>query len=98
MGYTTSFIFRTQGKRVSIPWFILFFVLAMIANTYLLTDYQQIGTTINGTARKCLTLTIFLIGASLSPDVLRQVGIRPLVQGVLLWIVISVAALAVVIM
>ena len=96
--FITSFIFRTQGKRVSIPWFILFFVLAMIANTYLLTDYQQIGATINGIARKCLTLTMFLIGASLSPDVLKQVGIRPLVQGVLLWIVISVAALAVVIM
>ena len=98
MGYTTSFIFRTQGKRVSIPWFILFFVLAMIANTYLLADYQLVGATINGIARKCLTLTMFFIGASLSPDVLKQVGIRALIQGVLLWTLISAAALAAVIM
>lgn len=98
VAFITSFIFRTKGKKVNIPWFILFFVIAMIANTYLLADYQQVGATINGIARKCLTLTMFFIGASLSPDVLRQVGIRPLVQGVLLWIIISAAALAVVIM
>ena len=98
VAFITSFIFRTKGKKVNIPWFILFFVIAMIANTYLLADYQLVGATINGIARKCLTLTMFFIGASLSPDVLRQVGIRPLVQGVLLWIIISAAALAVVIM
>ena len=96
--FITSFIFRTKGKRVSIPWFILFFVLAMIANTYLLADYQLVGATINGIARKCLTLTMFFIGASLSPDVLKQVGIRALIQGVLLWTLISAAALAAVIM
>ena len=96
VAFLTSFIFRSKGNKVNIPWFILFFVLAMLANTYLLTDFQQIGAAINGIARKCLTLTMFFIGASLSIDVLRQVGIKPLVQGILLWIVISVGSLAVI--
>ncbi|MBR2367796.1 MAG: putative sulfate exporter family transporter, partial [Alistipes sp.] len=41
-----------------------------------------------------LTITLFFIGASLSIDVLKSVGLKPLLQGVLLWIVISIASLA----
>jgi uncharacterized membrane protein YadS len=36
---------------------------------------------------------MFFIGASLSTDVLKSVGVKPLVQGVLLWLVISVGSL-----
>lgn len=97
VAFITSFIFRSKGNKVTIPWFILFFVLAMLANTYLLTDFQQIGAAINGIARKSLTLTMFFIGASLSTETLKQVGIKPLIQGVLLWIVISLSSLAVII-
>ena len=45
-------------------------------------------------ARKGLIITMFFIGASLSTDVLKSVGVKPLVQGVLLWLVISVGSLA----
>ena len=93
VAFLTSFIFRTKGSKVNIPWFILFFVLAMVANTYLLCDYPQIGTVVSGISRKCLTITMFFIGASLSPSVLKGVGVKPLVQGVLLWVIISVGSL-----
>ena len=93
VAFLTSFIFRTKGSKVNIPWFILFFVLAMVANTYLLCDYLQIGTVVSGISRKCLTITMFFIGASLSPSVLKSVGVKPLVQGVLLWVIISVGSL-----
>ena len=93
VAFLTSFIFRTKGSKVNIPWFILFFVLAMVANTYLLCDYPQIGTVVSGISRKCLTITMFFIGASLSPGVLKSVGVKPLVQGVLLWVIISVGSL-----
>ena len=92
----TSFIFKGKGQRVSIPWFIFFFILAMVFNTYVLSASEvgvAIGNGINGFARKMLTVTLFFIGASLSRDVLRAVGIRPLVQGVLLWVVISLGTL-----
>jgi uncharacterized integral membrane protein (TIGR00698 family) len=93
VAFATSFIFKSKGQKVSIPWFIFYFVLAMIVNTYLLADYPQIGSFINSLARKSLTVTMFFIGASLSVDVLRAVGVKPLIQGILLWIVISFATL-----
>ena len=87
MAFATSFIFKSKGQKISIPWFIFFFVLAMIVNT-------ELGAAINGLARKTLTITMFFIGASLSLDVVKSVGIKPLIQGVLLWVVISLSTLA----
>ena len=94
LALVTSVIFRSEGKKISIPWFILFFIVAMLINTYLLVDFPQIGKFIAGVARKGLIITMFFIGASLSVDVIKSVGIRPLLQGVLLWIIISAASLA----
>ena len=94
LALVTSVIFRSEGKKISIPWFILFFIVAMLINTYLLTDYREIGKFIAGIARKGLIITMFFIGASLSIDVIKSVGIRPLLQGILLWIIISAASLA----
>ena len=94
LALVTSVIFRSEGKKISIPWFILFFIVAILINTYLLADYPQVGKFIAGIARKGLIITMFFIGASLSVDVIKSVGIRPLLQGVLLWIIISAASLA----
>ena len=93
----TSLIFKSKGKKINIPWFIFFFILAMLVNTYLLSMNEtalEVGNFINGLARKSLTVTLFFIGASLSKDVLKKVGVRPLIQGVLLWITISLSTLA----
>lgn len=89
----TALLFRSKGRKVAIPWFILWFIVAMVVNTYLLDSVPQVGRAINGIARKCLTLTMFFIGASLSVDVLKQVGIKPLLQGILLWVLVSVGSL-----
>ena len=94
LALVTSIIFRSDGKKISIPWFILFFIVAMLINTYLLADYPEVGKFIAGIARKGLIITMFFIGASLSVDVIKSVGIRPLLQGILLWIIISAASLA----
>ena len=94
LALVTSVIFSSDGKKISIPWFILFFIVAMLINTYLLADYPEVGKFIAGIARKGLIITMFFIGASLSVDVIKSVGIRPLLQGILLWIIISAASLA----
>ena len=73
MAFATSFIFKSKGQKISIPWFIFFFVLALVVNTYLLDGVPQLGAAINGIARKTLTITMFFIGASLSIDVLKAV-------------------------
>lgn len=93
LAIVTSFIFKNGEKKISIPWFILWFIVAIILNTYILDDMPVIGATISGIARKLLILTMFFIGASLSMDVIKSVGVKPLVQAILLWIIISVGSL-----
>lgn len=90
----TSIIFKSEGKKVSIPWFILWFIVAILINTYALDELPEVGKAISGLARKGLIVTMFFIGASLSTDVLKAVGVKPLVQGILLWLVISIGSLA----
>lgn len=94
LALVTSFIFKSEGKKVSIPWFILWFIVAILINTYVLDGMPEVGKAISGLARKGLIITMFFIGASLSTDVLKAVGVKPLVQGVLLWLVISMGSLA----
>ena len=94
LALVTSFIYKSKGQKVSIPWFILWFIVAILINTYLLDSVPQVGKAISGLARKGLIITMFFIGASLSTDVLKAVGVKPLVQGVLLWLVISIGSLA----
>jgi uncharacterized membrane protein YadS len=43
--------------------------------------------------RAGLTATLFLIGTSLSKKTLQTVGIKPLLQGVILWIFLATASL-----
>ena len=94
LALVTSVIFRGSSNKISIPWFILWFVVAILLNTYVLDGMPQVGKAIAGVARKGLIITMFFIGASLSTDTLKAVGIKPLVQGVMLWVLISLGSLA----
>ena len=94
LALVTSIIFKSEGKKISIPWFILWFIVAILINTYVLDELPEVGKAISGLARKGLIVTMFFIGASLSTDVLKAVGVKPLVQGILLWLVISIGSLA----
>ena len=93
LALATSLIFKGDGQKISIPWFILCFVVAIVLNTYLLDGVPQVGKAIAGLARKGLIITMFFIGASLSTDVLKAVGLKPLVLGVALWVIISISTL-----
>ena len=82
-----------QKTRVPWPWFILFFVLAAVANTLIPSGTPAF----HGLWRLGivgLTATLYLIGSNVSRDTLKQVGARPLIQGVLLWLVVAVASIA----
>ena len=86
-----SFVFRNKTTKIKIPYFIGFFILAMIVNTYVPAIAPLAPFFVN-VAKTGLTLTLFLIGAGLSRKVLKAVGIKPLLQGIILWVVISIAA------
>ncbi len=90
-----GFIYRKQSGKGKIPWFIGFFMLAMILNTYF-TPVQFLSPYLVTLAKAGLTLTLFLIGSSLTVSQLRTVGIRPFILAVSLWLIISVASLGVI--
>jgi len=78
-----------HGKsKVTIPWFILFFFLAAVINTYGPQD-AALSQKFFTLGKLGLTATLFLIGTSISKSTLKEVGWRPLVQGVLLWLVVG---------
>lgn len=84
-----------KQNKVSIPWFILLFVAAMIFNTYVGTDtLRPAYDTLVVIAKHCLIAVLFAIGAGLSLKVIKQVGVKPLIQAVLLWVIIGVGSLA----
>ena len=84
---------RKSKTRIQLPWFILFFCLAAIANTYV-HILQPVYPQLKHLGVIGLTVTLFLIGTGLSKETLREVGIRPLLQGILLWIVVAAGSLA----
>ena len=67
----------------------------MLLNTYLNIP-QQISSTVVMLSKKALGVTLFLIGCGLSVGAIKKVGAKPLVLGILLWAIISVATLLVV--
>ncbi len=95
LAFVSAFVFRTKGRKASIPYFIIWFVVAMLINTYF-TLPQIITTNIVFVAKKLLTVTLFLIGCGLSVSALKAVGVKPLLLGVILWVIISVVTLFVV--
>lgn len=95
LAVATMFIFRDKNSKITIPWFIFFFVLAMVVNTYVALPQMFVDVMV-WVARRGMVVTLFLIGASLSLSSIKSVGIKPLLQAVFLWIVISISSLAVV--
>lgn len=85
---------ENQGK-LPIPWFIVLFVLASVVGTYV----EQVANLIpqlTTIARRGMSVALFLVGLGLSRKAVASVGVRPLALAVILWIYISVLALAVV--
>lgn len=114
LALVTPFFFRKQlaaPDGTTKPWyscvprFIIWFVVAILFNTYVLSNAALIGDAaaeigtqfsgaVNKLAKNLITLSLFFIGASLTRETLRCVGLKPLVQGVMLWISISLISLA----
>ena len=82
-----------ESGRAKRPWFILGFVIMAAIVTWI-PELQTTGHWVELVARRGLVLTLFFIGANLSRETIRQVGVRPFVQGFSLWIAVLVATLA----
>lgn len=87
----TAYVSKNR-TRIQWPWFILFFCLAAVANTYLPVA-ARVYPVLNHLGRIGLTVVLFLIGTGLSKETLRRVGMRPFLQGVCLWGLVAIGSL-----
>lgn len=85
-------VVRRSRARIHIPWFIFYFCLAAVANTFLLWIHPESQALVR-LGRMGLAVTLFLIGTGITRRTLKDVGVRPLLQGVLLWVVVGSASL-----
>ena len=100
--------FTQNGKAKpwykNVPTFIVWFLLAILFNTYVLSNPSLLGDAfanaggrfsrmVADLAKHMITLSMFFIGASLTIKTLRNVGLKPLVQGIMLWVCVSVVSL-----
>lgn len=87
---------RKSRSRIHYPWFILYFCLAAVAASFV-PHYVPASTALfgmlNHLGRVALTVVLFLIGTGITRSTLKQVGVRPMVQGVALWFVIATLSL-----
>ncbi len=95
VSFVTAIAFKTSGKKISIPYFILWYVIAMSINTFF-PVIAPVGDVAVLIAKKGLTLTLFLIGTGMTRSAIASVGLRPLLLAVLLWVVISAGSLMVI--
>lgn len=90
------FLFKSESKKVKIPWFIFLFVIAMLVNSFL-PAIHPVSSVIVNASKIGLKITLFLIGSGLTKELLKSVGLKPMFQGVMLWLFISVVSLTVII-
>jgi len=91
LSLATAIAMRAKAN-IQWPWFIAFFCLAAMCNTYFPAGAPAYRVLAHA-ARIGLTVTLFLIGSGISIATLKQVGHRPLLQGVLLWLLVSIGSL-----
>lgn len=92
LSFMTVLFFKSSSKKINIPWFIGLFLIAICLNTYI-PVIHEISPIIIMFSKAVLTLTLFLIGTSLSFNMLKNIGYKPLLLAIILWIVIASGSL-----
>lgn len=91
ISFMLSFLNKSGGK-VKIPYFIGFFILAILVNSYF-PAIKDVASYVVDFSKSSLKVALFLIGTGLSFQNLKNIGIKPLLLGIILWVVISVISL-----
>ena len=95
--FLMAFIFSKKQtdapkSKIKVPWFIGGFLLVAAIVTFV-PQLKEAGEVVAQLSKKSLTLTLFLIGSQISRKSIKEVGARPFIMGVLLWVVVSTSSL-----
>ena len=90
-----SFLCHSE-RRVAVPLFVVGFVAAALTRD-LFPGYSLLWGGIYAMSKQLLVMVLFLVGAGLTRPVLRQVGLKPLLFGGALWVIVSASTLALIV-
>lgn len=91
-----SFCFNGDKSKLSLPMFIVFFVLASAANT-VLPSFTSAFLYISEVAKFFLIFALYLLGLGITPEIIKRVDAKPLIMGTILWLVLAVVSLILVV-
>lgn len=83
---------KSSNRPAKRPWFILGF-LGMAALAGLGPGFATVGGGVASGARRLMVATLLLVGAGLDRQTLLRTGWRPLVMGILLWVLLGAGSL-----
>lgn len=84
---------KHRKAKIQLPWFILFFLLAALLRSYATPGLLPVYGKLLEAAKVGLAITLFLIGVALSRKTIAEVGVRPLIQGVVLWAIVAAGSM-----
>lgn len=87
---------KKTNSKINIPYFIGLSIIAMLVNIFL-PEFKEYYSNIVLISKRVLVITLFFIGSSLSIETIKSVAFETFLQGVLLWITISVLLLTAII-
>jgi uncharacterized integral membrane protein (TIGR00698 family) len=88
VAFCSTLVFKNKGAKIRIPYFIGLFVVAICLNTYV-PAIQAISNYMVSISKGALTVTLFLIGCGLSGKTVMSVGWKPVLQGLILWVIVA---------
>ncbi len=95
MVLVSGVFFRNESKKITIPAFILLFLLASVLFTFV-PSVATFAPTLVFLAKKGLLLSLFLIGAAINLNTIKSISLKPFLQGAMLWLVVATSSLAII--
>ena len=93
VAFISSIAFKGHSKKITVPLFILFYCVAIVFAHYL-PQFDTVYQGIFSVSKRVLVLCLFLIGAGLTIESIKSAGFKPMILGIILWVVISSSSLA----
>jgi uncharacterized integral membrane protein (TIGR00698 family) len=90
--FVSAMLFKKNSARITFPYFIIFFFVASIIRTYV-PYIQHNSKHVIVVAQVGLAVTLLMIGSNVTIASIKHIGVRPLILGVLLWMIVLTSSL-----
>jgi len=84
---------KNKTSKINIPWFILFFVVAILIGNYI-PGMEETNGHLSWLGKKGMMVSLFFIGTSIKMEDVKKTGFKAFLLGIILWIVIGILSLA----